>query len=229
MVDLANELLKLRFMAGPVESLYLNVDRVNERFVSHVGAISEWIRTAETEGGGGVDLKVVSAEATKSAGNQITYDVSQPFVRSLLLRESLTAQGWVTAAAAATEGQYVLCDGDACLRSPQLGNRFPPRLIRHRPWCPDDSDPLAQRLEDERAMEEAVLSALAGRKRKDQLWLLLLVSGDAVRAAAVLNSRWISDAVISYWHKPWVIFGTVRERVDGVPLIAAIHVWVRAR
>jgi hypothetical protein len=58
------------------------------------------------------------------------------------------------------------------------------------------------------------------------MWLVTLMFDGGIRAAAVLNSRWIDDAIISYWHKRWAIFGTVREIVDGVPLIAAIHVWV---
>jgi hypothetical protein len=44
--------------------------------------------------------------------------------------------------------------------------------------------------------------------------------------AAVLNSLWISDAVPSYIHADWAMFGTLREHIGGVPTLAAIHVWV---
>ena len=50
-------------------------------------------------------------------------------------------------------------------------------------------------------------------------------SGEEILAAAVLNSLWINDAVISYLHFQWTMFGTLRERIDNVPVLAAIHVW----
>jgi hypothetical protein len=36
--SVADELLKLRFAPGPIQSFYLNEDRVNERFTSLWGA-----------------------------------------------------------------------------------------------------------------------------------------------------------------------------------------------
>jgi hypothetical protein len=70
--------------------------------------------------------------------------------------------------------------------------------------------------------------AIAGgpSQTNDRMWLLVLTAGDEIQAAAVLNSHWIDDALISYVHHSWSLFGTLRERINDVPVLAAIHVWV---
>jgi hypothetical protein len=47
MDSFADDLVNLRFMPGPLQSLYLNQDRVNERFNSHLGAITTWTRSVD--------------------------------------------------------------------------------------------------------------------------------------------------------------------------------------
>jgi hypothetical protein len=226
MTSVADELLKLRFAPRSLQSLYLNVDRVNERFIGHSGAITDWTRTAGKEGGGGFDLKVVKGDAKATFENQITYGIDNPIVRSLLLRDSLQAAGVIHDAKDAGVGEYVISSGRACLRNPHLESQFPPNLVQHEAWCPTGSDPTYQKLELDRARAEAIRLALAGpASSNDRMWLLALMFNGSIKAASVLNSLWINDSIISYWHSMWKMFGTVREIVDGVPLIAAIHVW----
>src|SRR5690348_8493986 len=107
MNGVADEILKLRFSAGPLQSLYLNQDRVNERFISHLGSISSFTQSAGKAKGGGVDLKIVKADAQVSDGNQIMYSIADPVARALLLREALQAEGVVHTSESATVGQYV--------------------------------------------------------------------------------------------------------------------------
>jgi hypothetical protein len=79
----------------------------------------------------------------------------------------------------------------------------------------------------DRARAEALRLALAGpASTNDRMWLLTLGLDSDVTAAAILNSLWISDAIVSYIHADWSIFGTLRERIGGVPTLAAIHAWV---
>lgn len=223
MNGLAEELLRLRFVPRPLQSLYLNVDRVTERFTSHLGAISEWTRRSEAEGGVGVDLKVVKADVRAGGGNELSYDLHDITVRALLLRDALQAAGAIRSPEQATVGQYVVCSGRACLRQPDL---VPPGLITHEA-CLADTDPRFLALELDRVRAEAFRLALAGpASSNDRMWLLTLGPGADVIAAAVLNSLWINDAVISYIHADWTMFGTLRERIGGVPTLAAIHVWV---
>jgi hypothetical protein len=224
MNGVADELLKLRFSAGPLQSLYLNEDRVNERFIGHLGAITAWTRSAEKGGGGGVDLKVVKADVKGSAGNQVTYGLNDPIVRALLLREALQGEGVVRPPQSAAVGQYVIASGQSCLRHPDL--QFAPEFLLNA-GCPPDDDPRYEELELDRSRAEAVRLALAGpASSNDRMWLLMLSHGRQIQAASVLNTRWVNDAVISYLNKSWTIFGTLREAIGGVPTLAAIHVWV---
>jgi hypothetical protein len=224
--SVADELLKLRFAAGPIQSFYLNEDRVNERFTSHLGAITSWTRTAGKEAGGGIDLKVVKAEVKGSGGSDVTYGIDDPLARALLLRHGLERAGVIRKPEAATVvGEYVIASGRACLRHPEAEKGYPPGLVDHS-QCIPAMDPRYRKLDFDRARAEAVRLALAGpAQTNDRMWLLVLTSGNEILAAAVLNSLWINDAMISYLHFRWTMFGTLRERIDNVPVLAAIHVW----
>jgi hypothetical protein len=145
MAKVADEIVKLRFSPGPLQSLYLNHDRINERFVSHLGAITAWTQSADKEGGAGLDLKIVKADARAKRGNQITYGVDDPVVRALLLRQALQAAGVVHSPESATVGQYVIVSGRACLRNPQAEATYPPGLHLHADCISTDDVPMEHR------------------------------------------------------------------------------------
>jgi len=63
MSQISDDIRQLRFQPGPIQSLYLNADRVNERFVSHLGAVNRWTRSAQRGGGAGIGLTIVNANA----------------------------------------------------------------------------------------------------------------------------------------------------------------------
>ncbi len=227
MNGMADELLKLRFSPGPLQSLYLNEDRVNERFISHLGAITAWTRSAEKGAGGGVNLSLVKGEVKGGLGNQVTYGVDDPTTRALLLREALRTAGVVRIPQSATVGQYVIATGQACLRHQTMEeeNFSLSSQLRHY-GCVPDTDPRYKQLELDRSRAEAVRLALAGPAgSNDRMWLLMLTHDDQIHAASVLNSRWLNDAIISYLNTSWTVFGTLREQISGVPTLAAIHVW----
>jgi hypothetical protein len=226
MDSFADDLVNLRFMPGPLQSLYLNQDRVNERFNSHLGAITTWTRSVDREKSGGGDLKVVHGGVARTSSQEVAYGVESPVVRALLLREALEAQRVVRSPDSAMVGQYVLASGRSCLRHPEAEAKYPPGLIDHSS-CIQETDERYEALELDRARAESVRLALAGpASTNERMWLLLLQDAGNLNAAAVLNSRWIDDAVVSYMHATWTMFGTLRDEVADVPLIAAIHVWV---
>lgn len=226
MAGLAEELLNLRFVPRPLESVYLNDGRVAERFVGHLGSIGEWTRRAQHEGGVGVDLKVINAHGTMGGGNELSYDLHDITVRAILLREALQAANVIHSPEEATAGQYVICSGRACLRHPDIDPRLP-ILINHDEGCLAEADPRFIALERNRASIEAFRLALAGpAPSNDRMWLLTLGPGAAVKAAAILNSACIRFTASSYAHFDWTMFGTLRERIEGVPTLTAIHIWV---
>jgi hypothetical protein len=220
-MGIADDILKVRIAGRPSQTLYLNNDRVNEQFVSQLDTISEWLRhnnaNAQSE---------VNVSGTGDGAGTLG---SQPLARALAVREALQWIGAVRSPAEADVGQYVISTGRSCLRHPQLEANYPPGLKPHDDNCIPVDDPRYQSLELDRARAEAVRFALGGGAAQvnDRMWLLTLTEGSDISSAAVLNSLWINDAVISYLHDPWTMFGVYRERVSDVPLIAAIHVWVK--
>jgi hypothetical protein len=225
-MGIIEDLLRLRFAAIPLQSMYLNADRVNERFIGHLGAITEWTRRAERGKGGEVDLKLIRGKADKRDADNITYSLDSPVAQALVLREALQGQGDLRSQDAATVGQYVVVSGRACMRNPELERSIPPEFVLHE-GCPSIENATYQRMELDRGAAEAMRIALAGPEQvTDRMWLLTLTEGAEFQAASVLNSIWIDDAVISYMHHEWTMFGTVRNRIDDVPVLAAIHVWV---
>jgi hypothetical protein len=224
MDNVAEEILGLRFSSGPIQSLYLNEDRVNENFTIQLGAVAALVRSAGNQGAGTLNFKIVEVSKQKAAGNEIHYDLHDPLARALTLRTALQSENLIQAPDNAAVGQYVVGSGVASLRSPDLGlfySVYPQRIL--------DDDPRIQELERDRAASEAMRIALAGPgATSDRMWLLTLTDDDQIAAASVLNTRWIDDSVISYVSTmfKWHIFGTLRQRISGVPLLAAIHVWI---
>jgi hypothetical protein len=223
MDNIAEEILGLRFSSGPIQSLYLNEDRVNENFTIQLGAVATLVRSAGQQGMGTLNFKIVEVGKQKTAGNEIHYDLHDPLARALTLRTALQSEGLIQTPDDAAVGQYVVGSGAASLRSPDLGafHSVFPHIM--------EDDPRIQELERDRAASEAMRIALAGpAATSDRMWLLTLTVDDQIAAASVLNTRWIDDSVISYISTTfkWHIFGTLRQRISGVPLLAAIHVWI---
>jgi hypothetical protein len=224
MEDVAEEILGLRFSSGPIQSLYLNEDRVNENFTIQLGAVATLVRGAGRQGGGTLNLKVVELNKQKTASNEIQYDLHDPLARALVLRTALRSENALHTPGDAAIGQYVVGSGLACLRSPDLEAFYP---IDHQ--CIPDTDPRMRELERDRVVSEAMRIALAGpTATSDRMWLLTLADGDRIVVASVLNTRWIDGSVISYNHTEfkWHIFGTLRQRISGIPALAALHVWI---
>src|SRR5450432_4099136 len=65
MAESVAELLgRLRFVGGPVETLYLNQPRVRESFIGQLGAIESFTRSSAKEGSVGVPVVKIGADLT---------------------------------------------------------------------------------------------------------------------------------------------------------------------
>ncbi|WP_043687408.1 hypothetical protein [Streptomyces xylophagus] len=214
--SLTDVLARLRFTAGPVETLYLNELRVGERFVSHLGVIESYTRTAHRQVGGELGVGVVKLSGARSTEDGITYTLREPIAQALVLRESLAQDGSLHRSARHPHpGDYVQLSGRACLSHP---TRYP-----HDDCLPTHTAAYPA-LEAERARQECWLQALGSPGAT--MWLLVLDDGPKL-SAAVLASGWLRDnAVTSYVHTHWEAFGVVEKVIDSVPLLSALHIAV---
>ncbi|NUK09487.1 hypothetical protein HRW18_16040 [Streptomyces lunaelactis] len=210
-------LANLRITAGPVETLYLNERRVEDRFISHLNAIESRTRTELREGGGEVGMAVVKLGGKRSTEQSTTYTLDKPIAQALLLHEALAQNGSLRRSPNDPHpGDYVQFAGRAFLSHPTRSPGDVP-LPTHTAAYPA--------LEAERARQESWQQALGSPD--PTMWLLVL-DDDSKFSAAVLASRWLNaDAITSYVHTRWQAFGVVEGVIDSVPLLSALHItWV---
>lgn len=221
--SVADEVMKLSFTAGHVESMYRNDDRIRELFVGRVGSVRSWARSAAREGGGGVGLGVLQLSGAAGQENVVEYDLTDPTAQALVLRELLTEQGDVVGPADAQPGSYVVVVGRACLRREEPA----PEPGSFHADCVGGDERYDQLERLRLHQEEQYLAMDPGDEQ--QMWLLTLEDPPGrLAAAAVLHRRWINqNAFVSYLHAPWEVLGVVYGRVETVPVLAALHVTTR--
>jgi hypothetical protein len=222
--NVADEVLRLRFTGRHVESMYRNDDRIRELFVGRIGAIARLTRAAAKGANGSIGLKGIAELAgERNWADTVEYDLHDPTAQALVLREALGNQHELHSAATAAPGQYVSVTGVSCLSRPTAE----PGGFNFHPNCRDSSDPVFAALDQARAMQEALYRSMT--PGEEQMWLLTISDANQdITAAAILLRHWINtNAFMSYMHMPWEMFGTLRERVAGVPMLAAIHVIAR--
>ena len=87
---------RLRFVSSSAPTIYLNEQLVKDMFVSQLGAIESFARTAAHKlageaGAGGL----VRLGGSRSGTQEIHYDLSQPLTQALVLHSALKDQGSV--------------------------------------------------------------------------------------------------------------------------------------
>jgi hypothetical protein len=220
MAESVAELLgRLRFVGGPVETLYLNQTRVRESFIGQLGAIESFTRTATKEGS--VELPVVKVGAGLTSEADVTWSLANPTAQVMVLRAALESQGALHGLDGAAPGRYICFAGVGLVSRPNMLDD------RHRAGLQEHPG-LYDALEAERATQENVLRMMEGPKAA--MWLLT-VSDDAHGVgAAVLDQRWISASSPSwvFIESPWEIFAMFRGRHEtAASLLAALHVSVK--
>jgi hypothetical protein len=219
MAESVAELLgKLRFVGGPVETLYLNQVRVHESFIGQLGAIESFTRTATKEGS--VEAPVIKLSAGVTSEADVTWTLTDPTAQALVLRESLQSQGALHSLDQAGPGRYVSFAGAGFFSRPgMLDGEHRARLIKY--------PGLYDALEAERHTQESILQMMEGQD--STMWLVTVADGVSV-CAAVLDRRWLSPSIPSWVSADnrWEIFAMFRRRHEiGVPLLATLHITVK--
>ncbi len=123
-------LADLSFTAGPVETLYLNEQRVGERFVSHLGAVESLTQSAHREGGGELGVSVAKVGGKLASERGVTFSLREPIAQARVLYESLAQDGSLRHSPRDPHpGDYVQFSGLADLYHPtrnQHDDRLPP-------------------------------------------------------------------------------------------------------
>jgi acyl-CoA synthetase (AMP-forming)/AMP-acid ligase II len=205
---------KLHFKSQHAERVYLNEERVRDRFTLLFGAISTWVSKAGRGGTGGIALPFIEARATVDAADEVTYDITSPIAQVMLIRTVLAEQGMVRSVDDAKVTGYVQISGESCLRHPSV-----PFEDWHTKACvPGDE------LEAKRAQYEMYQRAFSPTANE---WLLTTLRSDGPPAAGFVSQKWLDDGAIPRWfHQSWTTFGLLQERVGAVPLIAPMAVFL---
>jgi hypothetical protein len=219
--SVAELLSKLRFVGGPVETLYLNETRVRESFIGQLGAIESFTRAMTKEGS--VEAPVVKIGAGISSDTGVTWNLSDPITQVLVLRAALASQGLIYGIDRAEPGNYLAVAGTGIASRPGMFEDLHRDALReHRG--------LYDALEAERVKQEGIVRMIEGQEKP--LWLLTVSDGASI-CAAVLDSTWLRP-VFSHWMNPdyatsrWEVFGLCRRvHETRIPLLATLYVGVR--
>jgi len=208
---------RLRFVGGPVETLYLNQPRVKESFVGQLGAIESFTRGVAKEGS--VEAPVIKIGAGVTAESGVTWNLADPTAQVLVLHAALEKHGAVHALDGAAPGNYIDFAGIGAISRPGMLDAGHQAALRERPG-------LYAALEAERAAQENVLRMMEGQAAA--MWLLTIGDGTSL-CAAVLNDCWLSPSSSSWLTGcRWRIFAMFRRvHETGIPLLAALHLSVQ--
>jgi hypothetical protein len=218
MVESLRKLLsRVEFSSGPMETLFLNEARVQENFISQLGAIESFTRGATT--GGSLETPFVKVGADVSSEAGATWVLNDPITQALVLRAALRSESLLHDLDAAEPGRYIVASGvGAISRRGMLDSLHRERLHKH--------PGLYEKLETERASVEKIMHMTG--KPEGSLWLLTIDEGTSV-CAATLEGTMLRDP-FRHWADadiPWEFFGLVRRIQTGVPWLAPLHLYVK--
>lgn len=216
--SVAELLSRLRFVGGPVETLYLNETRVRESFIGQMGAIESFTRTATKQGS--VETPVVKINAGGSSETDVTWTLNDPITQVLVLRAALETRDLLCRLDDAVPGRYISFAGTGIISRPGVFDDMHEEALRDHPG-------LYEALESERSTIESISRLTEGPE--SYLWLLTVSEGSSV-CATTLDNRWLRPA-FRHWVKAdhrWEIFGLFRRlQAPGVPLLATLHVRIK--
>ncbi len=219
----------MRFSVGPIETTYLNEDRVRERFVSHHREIKDFTLGARRTAAGEIRLFGAKAGASRDETKGVTYGLEDPLTQALALRHALEQQPGAVAQPGDDNvafGGYLVASGKPFLYGVAPDKK--PSDLKFLPSAPDVPAGAFDELLAARAEQEQFARIGDPTAR---MWLLVLLGDDgSVVAAAVVPSKWLErrwGSIGSYIAHNWEVFGVVERVVDGVPLLTALHATVQ--
>jgi hypothetical protein len=218
MAESVSEVLsRLRFEAGPVETLYLDETRVHEDFIGQVGAIGALTRLATKELSGGLEAPVLKIDASGSSEASVTWNLSHPIVQVLVLRAVLKSKDLLHSLDDIGTGCYIIFSGSGMISRPGMFENLHRERLQKFPG-------IYEKLEAERAMQEREMLETDGPR--ELLWLLTINDGDSVCAATLMGS--LLRPPFRHWVRvdsSWEVIGLCR-RIHGetkVPWLAPLY------
>jgi hypothetical protein len=205
--SIGEQLRSLQFTSGPVETLYLNENRVRDDFLGQIGAIESFTRSATKQGSVSGPLPILSIGGGVGAEAGVTWTLTDVTAQALVLREALERRGELADIRSGAPGGYVQAQGRGRLSGPEM------RAMEHQAAL---SPTIYDELEGERAQQEQVLRMID--KPDAKMWLLTVHNDDLVVAAAVLDNRWLKPSSPSWLvsdNVRWNVFARMRGGKSG--------------
>jgi hypothetical protein len=224
MAESVAELLgRLRFVGGPVETLYLNETRVHANFIGNLGEIASFAKRATRIGKGTVNVPVIEIGGEKGTEVEVTYTLNEPITQVLVLRDALESAGSLYGLDDAGAGRFVRFTGSGLISRPGIFDDLHRMELAEHPHVYDV-------LEARRAAIEGT-SALTSKTGGSRQWLLTVSAGTSV-CAAVLDDQWLRADFFD-WFPPGSpgnrheLFGLFRQHESGIPILATAHLGVK--
>lgn len=218
MSDIPDVLNSVTFTADPIDTLFLNEQRVGEQFTLHLGAIKSFVRSYSSGKRGGTDIRIFRGELSAEQSSQVTWSLEAPIAQALVLRAALTERNVIQDPAQARKGEYVVISGVGYL----TGGDY--ELGTMRVLLDPIEEGLYDQIESERSSQE---QRTKGKKLESELSSLTLLRDEAPRVCVTfLNERWLSD-VSEHWELRTEVFGVVRKRIGSALRVSCIHAYER--
>jgi hypothetical protein len=213
----------LTFTRHKYPNVYLPPTRVDEAFTGNIGSISTFVKNIETGGGAGIEVGVIAAKLglkwdTKE-GSSITFDLTQPLPKALVLRARLASKEMLeTDAGSAAPMDYVLARGFGGIAYPEatldgswsLGSRLPLGVV------------------DEVLAEQGRRTGIhRGDDQHPEYWPPYAQTPSRI-VVALLGGKEMNHSIAGGWTSTEVtccIFGTKVKDWSTWTIVDPMHVW----
>jgi hypothetical protein len=237
--SVADLLSRITFTGRPVETIYLNKDRVREHFIGQVGAIESFTKTASRTGS--IEAPVVKVGGGISSDRSVTWSLTDPVTQALVLRAALGERGLLKRINEAEVGSYITFSGATALVRPGMDRwQVQRKMLSAYPG-------LHESLEAEREGRQDLAHMLG---QPDQvIWSLAMTDGTSFCAAFLDQNllyygaaHWIMNRYHAFaedneviknatnllpFYPNLEIFALVREfHPTGIPMLATLHLTV---
>jgi hypothetical protein len=198
---------RLRFTSSSSPAIYLNEQLAAEMFLSQLGAIGEFTRSAGRNLEGSAGPAIVKVGASRGSSEQITYDLDNPLTKALILHSALGGQAARAITPQSRPGTF----------AELIGSLYAPTVA---PVPPPEGNYVAL-LEAAASRQTAILRGFGDTTTV--LVPLLFQSEDQV-VGSVADRRWVRTGLAaSYLTYPQVAFGIVEQVSEELPLITLIY------
>jgi hypothetical protein len=199
---------RLQFVSSSAPAIYLNEQLTNELFRSQLGAIENFTRTAGRAIDGGVGISAVRVGASTDKSEQVSYELSDPITKALLLHSALGGESALTAPADGPRGAFAEVIAPAHLTGVIAA-------------VPPPGDELVMTVNSELDRQLGVVRGLGDL---DTVLLPLLLMKAQQPIGSIIDRRWLRpSSAASYGDAIQVAFGLVEGRIGKLPFMTLIY------